>query len=151
MESNNETIEILNDLVLIHNDRIAGYEKALKELSSEDSDLVTLFEQMIDESRKARLALGNEVQVSGGEIAEGTMVSGKIYRAWMDVKALFTGNDRHTILENCEAGEDATQKAYESALEKENLPAYLRDTISEQQDWLKNSHDEIRSLRNATA
>jgi hypothetical protein len=39
---------------------------------------------MIDESREFRNVLGREVQVLGGEMAEGTMTSGKIYRAWMD-------------------------------------------------------------------
>lgn len=151
MENNKETIETLNDLILINNDRIAGYEKAIKELSPEDSDLTTLFETMIDESRKARMELGKEVQVLGGEMADGTMTSGKIYRAWMDVKALFTGHDRNTILSNCEAGEDAAQKAYDSALEEKDLPDYLRETIIDQQQALKYSHDEIRSLRNETA
>lgn len=148
---NQETIETLNDLILINNDRIVGYEKAIKELTPEDADLTTLFESMIDESRNIRMELGKEVQVLGGEMADGTMTSGKIYRAWMDVKALFTGYDRNTILSNCEAGEDAAQKAYDSALEEENLPSFLREIISEQQQTLKYSHDEIRSLRNATA
>jgi len=151
MENNKEIIETLNDLILINNDRIAGYEKAIKELSPEDTDLTTLFGTMIDESRKVRMELGKEVQVFGGEMAEGTMTSGKIYRTWMDVKALFTGHDRATILSNCEAGEDAAQKAYNSALEEEDLPDYVREIIIDQQTSLKYSHDEIRSLRNETA
>lgn len=147
------TKHILNDLVLINNDRIAGYEKALSELKSDDNkgvdriDLTMLFERMIDQSRNFRNALGTEVQTLGGEMAEGTMISGKIYRAWMDIKAAFTGNDRHAILENCEAGEDAALKAYRSALEEESMPAYLRALITAQQAALKESHDEIKSLR----
>lgn len=151
MENNKETIETLNDLVLINNDRIAGYEKAIKELSPEDVDLKPIFEGMIDESRKMRMELGTEVQVLGGAMAEGTMVSGKIYRAWMDLKAVFTGHDRHAILSNCEAGEDAAQKAYDTALEDEDLPKYLNQIISEQQQALKYSHDEIKSFRDETA
>ena len=103
MENTQDTIDTLNDLILINNDRIAGYEKAMEELKkdagAEDNlDLTVLFEKMIDESRELRNALGTEVQVLGGEMAEGTMSSGKIYRAWMDIKALFTGKDRHSIL-----------------------------------------------------
>ena len=148
-----ETKHILNDLVLINNDRIAGYEKAIDELkskddsASEDLDLIVLFERMIDESREYRNVLGREVQVLGGEMAEGTMTSGKIYRAWMDIKALFSGKDRHAILEACETGEDAAQKAYNAALEEEDLPAFLRDIISSQQQLLQQSHDEIKALR----
>lgn len=151
MEHNKETIETLNDLVMINNDRITGYERAIEELSPEDSDLKPLFENMIDESRQIRMALGKEVQVLGGTMAEGTMNSGKIYRAWMDFKALFTGHDRHAVLANCEAGEDAAQKAYTTAMEEEHMPAFLKEMISEQQQTLKYSHDEIKSFRDQTA
>jgi uncharacterized protein (TIGR02284 family) len=135
----------------------SGYQKAMEELkeskdvSQEDLDLTILFEKMIDDSREMRNALGKEVQVLGGEMAEGTMTSGKIYRAWMDVKALFSGKDRHTILSNCETGEDAAQKAYKAALEDEDLPHFLRELVSSQQQLLKDSHDEIKALRDQVA
>ena len=146
MGTEKETIEILNDLIEINNDRIAGYEKALKDLEGDNEDLRILFENMIDESRQMRLALGKEVQVLGGTMETGTTGSGKIYRAWMDVKALFTGHDRQSVLNNCHTGEDAAQKAYTTALEAEHLPAYLRQMLSEQQQELKSSHDEIKAL-----
>ena len=151
MDQNKEIIETLNDLIMINNDRIAGYERALEELESEDEDLKVQFKGMIDESREARISLGKEVQVLGGTMAEGTMSSGKIYRVWMDLKAMFTGHDRHTVLSNCENGEDAAQKAYTSALEEEHLPNFLREMIAEQQQNFKYSHDEIKSLRDQTA
>ena len=97
------------------------------------------------------MSLGTEVQVLGGTMAEGTMTSGKIYRAWMDIKALFSGHDRHTVLANCEKGEDAAQKAYTSALEEEDVPAFLKEMIIRQQQVLKYSHDEIKSFRDQVA
>ena len=36
MENSKETIDTLNDLILINNDRIAGYEKAIDELKAKD-------------------------------------------------------------------------------------------------------------------
>jgi uncharacterized protein (TIGR02284 family) len=144
------TKNILNDLVLINNDRIAGYEKALEELKSGSDthlDLSALFQTMIDASRNYRNELGREVQVLGEDMAEGTMASGKLYRVWMDVKALFTGKDRHAILAACEGGEDAAQKAYEEALGHEELPSFLREMISHQKEELMQAHDEIKALR----
>src|SRR3954462_4049906 len=110
-----EVTEILNDLIQINNDRIKGYERAIKELKEEDDDLKTLFAVFIDQSRQNIMALGKEVQALGSDMARNTTVSGKIYRTWMDVKAVFTGNDRQHVLENCEFGEDAALKAYNSA------------------------------------
>jgi uncharacterized protein (TIGR02284 family) len=149
METTKEAIVILNDLIEINNDRIIGYEKAVGELKDGDQDLKTLFEGMIDESREARMALGKEVQGLGGEMKSGdaTTNSGKIYKAWMDVKAVFTGHSRHAVLSNCEFGEDAAQKAYKTALADEHLPAYLQQMIEQQKQQFKASHDEIKALR----
>lgn len=145
--SNANIVEILNDLVAINNDRIVGYERALKELKDEDSDLRPLFLSMIDESNEVKNELGREVEVYKGDIETGTTGSGKLYRAWMDVKAVFTGHDRHTVLANCERGEDAAQKAYQDALDNKELPGYLLDMIYDQQQMLKASHNEIKAFR----
>ena len=58
MENNNKTTEVLNDLIQINNDRINGYERALKELKDEDDDLRALFTNFIDQSRQIKMALG---------------------------------------------------------------------------------------------
>ncbi len=143
-----KTSEVLNDLITINNDRIAGYEKAEKELKDKDIDLKTLFGQMIAESRSYVTDLSKYVAASGDEPTDKTMLSGKIYRAWMDVKATFTGKDRKAILASCEFGEDAAQKAYDSALSSDaDLPTEVRQLIMDQKTSLKKSHDRIKALR----
>jgi len=66
------TVEVLNDLVEINNDRIVGYERALKETKDPDADLRSLFTSMIDESRKIRVDLAGEIQALGGDFEAGT-------------------------------------------------------------------------------
>ena len=151
MEDTNATIEALNDLIMINNDRIAGYEKAVVAIEPADTELLLVFDKMIDESRRIRNALGKEVQVLGGEMAEGSTSTGKIYRAWMAIKATFTGSDSHTILANCEAAEAAVQKAYATALEDNQLPQFLQDMINEHQQILEDARDEIKQLRSQLA
>lgn len=151
MKTTTETAEVLNDLIQINNDRIEGYEKARQELKDEDADLKTLFLNMIGESQKYKMALATEVSALGEAIETGTTNSGKIYRAWMDVKALFTGHDRKTVLNNCEFGEDAAQNAYKMALEADDIPSNIRELISDQKAALRVSHDEIKRLRDAQA
>jgi uncharacterized protein (TIGR02284 family) len=149
METTTETVEILNDLVQINNDRIEGYKRAARELDSNDSALKTSFLNMIAESKVIKSTLAEEVLASGGEVENGTTGRGKIYRAWMDVKAIFTGHNRQTVLSNCEAGEDAAQQAYTQALNSDDLPRYLREMLVGQQASLRKSHDKIKSLRDA--
>lgn len=151
MENNTVNTEILNDLIQINNDRVTGYEKAIEELAAEDSDLKSLFTQMIRQSNQHKATLIQEVQVLGVDAETGTTTSGKIYRAWMDVKAMFTGHDRETVLNNCEFGEDAAQKAYKMALETEGLSANLNSIIADQKADLRTSHDQIKALRDNVA
>jgi uncharacterized protein (TIGR02284 family) len=151
MEKSREVTEVLNDLIMINNDRIAGYNRAIKELKQGDGDLKLLFDRMIIESQQIKSDLANEIQVLHGDVEKGSSEMGKIYRAWMDVKAVFSGENRHTILSNCEEGEDAVQRAYKKALETDRLPAFLRELLNSQQNILRYSHDEIRSLRNQYA
>lgn len=142
-----ETAGVLEDLIKINNDRIAGYEKALKDLKPEDSDLRILFLKAIDQSRLYRTALGTELQTLGSSIPTGTSGSGSIHRAWLELKATFTGHGREAILASCEFGEDAIRKSYESALSSEHLPEYLSTIVLAEKGELKLVHDEIKALR----
>lgn len=148
MEKNEKVIGILNDLVRINNDRVVGYEKAIDELKDSDADLRTLFQRYIQESKQYAMELTQEVTNLGGNPSDGTTNSGKIYRVWMDLKAAITGKDRQTILNNCEFGEDAAQKAYDMALNADTeLDAPLRELIVRQKAQLKMGHDEVKRLR----
>lgn len=143
-------IEAANDLIQINNDRIVGYEKAIDELKDgQNGDLKSLFNEMIAQSQQNNTELKSLVAGHGGEAAESSTISGKLYRAWMDVKAVFTGGDRDTVLNSCEAGEDAAQKAYEMALDDADVMAETKEVISRQKAALMQSHDKIKALRDA--
>ena len=152
MATNDNLITVLNDLIRINNDRIAGYEKAADEARDIDVDLRTIFSRMTEESRQYAAELTQEVVKLGGDPATGTTNSGKIYRVWMDVKATFSGKNRQAVLENCEYGEDAAQKAYDSALKSDaEMSADIRQLITNQKSSLKTSHDVIKKYRDLHA
>lgn len=146
MQHAKQTIEVLNDLIQINNDRIMGYEQAIRDSQPEDTDLKILYASMVAESHRMKIALATEVQALGAELEQGTTISGEIYRAWNDIKAVFAGHDRQATLINCEHGEEAAQHAYRQALNHE-LPSYLRELLSRQQEALRTSMEEIRTMR----
>jgi uncharacterized protein (TIGR02284 family) len=148
MERNERAIEVLNDLIRINNDRIEGYEKAINKTNETDVDLKAIFNSMAQESRKYANELTSQVRRLGGDPASGTTASGKIYRVWMDVKSGVSSSERKSVLEECEYGEDAAQKAYEKALAPDNdLPADVRSLVQDEKTNLKNSHDTIKNYR----
>ena len=148
MERNEKTIGVLNDLIRINNDRIEGYERAVRETNEGDMDLRNIFNRMALESRNYTRELTEQVSRLGGEPASGTTASGKIYRVWMDIKSGFSGSERKSVLEECEFGEDAAQKAYDKALAADNdLSPEVRTLIQHEKMSLKTSHDTIKSYR----
>ena len=146
---NEKTIDALNKLIEINNDRIEGYETASKE--TKEGDLKTMFSELTQTSQKCKTELTNEVQKLGGTPIEGTKVSGKFFRVWMDVKAALTGNDRKTILNSCETGEDKAKDTYEKVLENdmENLNLEQQTMIKAQHTLLRADHDKVKSMRDA--
>jgi uncharacterized protein (TIGR02284 family) len=148
MTDNKKIAGLLNDLIQINNDRVVGYEKAIDELKTEDADLKMLFQRYTLESKQFSSELTQEVNRLGGDPSDGTTNSGKIYRVWMDLKAAISGKDRKTILDNCEFGEDAAQKAYDIALNADvDLEPTLRELIVRQKAQLRIGHDEVKRLR----
>lgn len=148
MEKNEKVAGLLNDLVRINNDRITGYQKAIAELKAEDADLKVLFERYTLESKQYVTELTTEVVRMGAIPADGTTASGKVYRVWMDLKAVLSSKDRKSVLEHCVFGEDAAQKAYDLALNSDaDLDPTLRELIVNQKAALRKSHDEVKRLR----
>ena len=148
MDKKEKITGILNDLIQINNDRVVGYEKAIDELKAEDADLKMLFQRYTLESKQFVNELTQEVTRLGGDPSDSTTNSGKIYRVWMDLKAAIAGKDRKTILENCEFGEDAAQKAYDMALNTDvDFEPTLRELIVRQKAQLRIGHDEVKRLR----
>ena len=148
-ENRDELVEVLNDLVRINNDRIEGYERAIEDSRDSDNDIVNVFSRMIDESRQYKGELIKAIQTVGGSAEyEETTHSGKLYRFWMKIKETVTGKDRGSVLDDCEFGEDAAQKAYQEALESDaTMDTDIRKLIVNQKSSLKNSHDTIKRLR----
>lgn len=146
---NEKRIEVLNQLIEINNDRVEGYETASKETDA--ADLKSLFADLQSTSHNNLSALRSEVNRLGGTPEEGTRVTGKFFRAWMDVKAALTGNDRQTILNSCEFGEDKALETYENVLadDAQLLSSEQLAIIREQQSKLRADHDRVKALRDA--
>lgn len=144
---NKKTCDVLNDLIKINNDRIEGYTKAIQEAKDNAAALSSVFQKMIDQSRNYIQDLISLVNKYGGTVADGTTLMGKIYRTWMDLNITFSADDRKHILNACEFGEDAAQRAYKMALEEHELGEEGRSLIAMQKNALKDSHDLIKSYR----
>lgn len=143
-----KTIDALNKLVEINNDRIEGYEKASE--NTEERDLKELFSKFVQTSRNCQRELITEIQKFGGKAIEGTTTSGKFFRTWMDFKSALTGKDRKAILNSCEYGEESADETYKEVLsdESEHLSPQQQAMIQEQHNQLRADQGKIKSMLN---
>lgn len=150
MENQEKTVSVLNDLIQINNDRADGFERAAKDLAEENIDLKVIFDKFSSGSRKNVTELAGLIGKQGDNPDTGNTILGSLHRTWIDIKASFGGDDRHSILAECERGEDAIKKAYRDALQENDLGTEIRETLLSQQQDINLSHDAIKALRDAS-
>jgi len=150
MTTTEKTTDVLNDLIEINNDRVAGFEKAIADINDENIDLKAIFQEYSSQSRKFGQELTALAASRGADTETGNSVSGTLHRAWIDVKSLFGGSDRESILNEAERGEDAIKQAYQTALTDGALTGDALQTVSTQAQAINAAHDSIRALRNAS-
>lgn len=138
---------LLNDLILINNDRVTNYRKAEEELKKEDADLIQLFQEKVEQSNNFIDELTQKVTEAGHKVESGTTNAGKIYHVWMDVKAFFGGFNRKIILDNCVVGEDAALSAYNDALTSEGLSPEIRSLLTQHHADLIVSYNKVKALK----
>lgn len=146
MSTTENATGVINDLIEINNDRVAGFEKAIADIKDENIDLKELFQGYASQSRKNGQELAAIVG-SAQEVATATSVSGTLHRAWIDVKSIFGGSDRASILSEAERGEDAIKKAYSDALSSGEIPAEAIQIVTSQASEINAAHDQIKALR----
>ena len=76
-------------------------------------------------------------------------MTGTVHRAWIDLKSALTSKDNHAVLAECERGEDYAKKAYDTAIQAQDLPSALKAVLEKQAQGIHEAHDKIKSLRDS--
>jgi uncharacterized protein (TIGR02284 family) len=146
---NEKSIEALNVLIQINNDRIEGYKAATN--GTEEENFKSLFSKLKETSQKCREKLIAEVHQLGGIPDEGTKFTGKFFRLWMGMKAAITDKDSSAILSSCEYGESIAVNTYKRALVdySTELTSGQQKMITEQSRLITADHYQVKTLRYA--
>jgi uncharacterized protein (TIGR02284 family) len=75
--------------------------------------------------------------------------SGSIHRAWSEVEAHLGGSD-HLLLETAATGEDAVARAYEEALQVEDVGVPLRLLLEKQQQHVLEAKEKVKGFLDAS-
>jgi len=144
-KSLSKTEETLRSVIESLIDGQEGFQKIGENLNDE-----TLKRYFLAESLKRARFRGDLEEILHQEgvhdIKESGTVSGAIHRAWAELKTKLGGGD-HALLETAEQGEDVAKKAYADALNEEDLPLPIRQTLVSQAAHIQSSHDYVKAAR----
>lgn len=146
MASTSENIvDTLQELTEFVNDRIEGYERAVKE--SKNPEFQAYYRKLASQSTDFSNELNTFIRSYGGEMERDTTLKGKFYRQWMDVKAAFTDRDEEAVLGNNIYGEEWAIKAYKDALDNGNLPPEIRMVVERQYQTSLETYNQLKQMK----
>jgi uncharacterized protein (TIGR02284 family) len=150
MGTQTTTSAVINDLIIINNDRYEGYKTAAEE--TKDADLKSMFNEFSMQSKGFSEELRKFSSSDDQPKRDETKNTGKLYRVWMDIKSAVTAKDRKAILSSCEFGEDVAKKHYQEAIEHpEGVPSEALEIIRRQSSAIQKGHDRVKAMRDAIA
>ena len=140
--------KIIDDLIETLKDGQEGFKQAAEGVK--DPQLKAVFDEYsrqrgrfaVELRSKAQSADERESEISGS-------AAGALHRGWINLKSALTRGDDHAILAECERGEDSAVEEFSKALNN-GLSAPVQEMVSRQFVQIKEAHDRVKSLRDAT-
>ena len=143
-----EQEKIIDTLIETLKDGQEGFKQAAE--SVKDPQLKSVF----DEYSRQRARFVSELRSQAQNLEEreskpSGSAAGALHRGWINLKSALTRGDDHAILAECERGEDSAVEQYKKALDN-GLSAPVQQIVSRQYTQVKQAHDRVKSLRDAT-
>jgi uncharacterized protein (TIGR02284 family) len=143
-----EENKIIDNLIETLKDGQEGFKQAAE--SVKDPQLKSVFDEYSRQRARFVSELRSQAQSPADrESKPGGSAAGALHRGWINLKSALTAGDDHAILAECERGEDSAVEEYKKALD-DGLSAPVQQIVSRQFTQVKEAHDRVKSLRDAT-
>lgn len=144
--NNDKNISVLNDLLHITNDRIAGFAKVADKVWVNYGDLRPTYDNMMAEAWDMKEELIDLITSKGGHPDDETSVSGAFHRTWIDIKNTFASDKAESTLENVVFGEKAAIDAFQDALNSGELCSESEALVGKQLQQLSVYYSKFKVL-----
>ncbi|MEQ3656622.1 MAG: PA2169 family four-helix-bundle protein [Dokdonia sp.] len=134
----------LNDLLEKTYDAEKGYKKAADNV--DDARLKSYFESKAQQRYDFGHQIKAEIKSFGQEVDKGGSVTGALHRTWMDVKALFSGDNQESMLEESIRGEKASVDEYQDVLSETSLPPSTKNILMQQKRHIEDGLSNIKRM-----
>ncbi|NML64814.1 PA2169 family four-helix-bundle protein [Hymenobacter sp. RP-2-7] len=144
------TARAFTDLLHLNRTSAKGYQEAADEVkSSELKSQLTQYAQQRSqfasqlEQQASQLGISAEDTNTVESVANEAAAA--VHRGWINVKAAFTGNDDSSILGTCETGEESALKAYDTALQSNDINPSFKSVLEQQRSEIQSAKSWISS------
>lgn len=139
-----QQIDTLNDLIQVTRDSAEFYGDAAKEV--ENPELKNLFTDMAQSKNGLVGAMSREVHAAGDEPAESGTFRGSLRKFYTDVRSKF-GDTDYAFVSELEQSEDRLMNAYNDVMKDDDVPAPVKQTVSQYLPAIQQHHDLMRDRK----
>src|SRR5256714_11317669 len=144
----NNQNDIIDNLIESLKDGQEGFKQAAEAVK--DPQLKSLFEEYSRQRARFVAELRSQAQPPSERDSHASgSAAGALHRGWINLKSALTGGDDHAILAECERGEDSAVEEFRKALNN-SLSLPVQEIVSRQYTQIKEAHDRVKHLRDAT-
>lgn len=139
-----QQIDTLNDLIQVTRDSAEFYTDAADKV--ENTQLKSLFTEMAQSKNGLVGAMSRDVQAAGDEPAESGTFRGSLHQFYTDVRSKF-GDTEYAFVSELEQSEDRLLKAFNEVVKDNDVPAPVKQTVSQYLPAIQQHHDMMRDRK----
>lgn len=147
LTSPNDIAPVLKSLIETCKDGQEGFRTAAEAIEGDDR-LKSFLHSCSEQRGRFVSELEEETRKLGDFSTESSSIASSLHRGWINLKSALTGKDSHSILTECERGEDSALKEYQKALDA-GLPVLLDAVVARQRQEIVIAHSAVREARDA--
>ena len=139
-------IDTINDLIQVTRDSAKFYGDAAKEVES--PELKNLFTDMAQSKNGLVGAMSRDVNAAGDgdEAADSGTFRGSLHKFYTDVRSKF-GDTDYAFVSELEQSEDRLLKAFNEVVKDDDVPAPVKQTVSQYLPTIRQHHDLMRDRK----
>jgi uncharacterized protein (TIGR02284 family) len=139
---------VMDNLVETLRDGQEGFKRAAETVK--DPQLKSLFDEYSRQRGRFLVELRSQAQSPEERESKARgSATGALHRGRINLKSAVTRGDDHAILAECERGEDSAVAEFRKALDN-GLSAPVQEIVSHQYAEIKQAHDRVKHLRDAS-
>ena len=145
-----DTISTLNRLIETCKNGQEGFRLAAESITDDEDLKGFLFSCSLQRSKFAGELQNEVIGLGEPDPSEAGTVKATLHRGWINLKSVLTTRNNHSILAECERGEDSAVSDYRKAIES-NLSSTLSEVVNRQFQEILATHNSVRGLRDQLA